>query len=98
LTDGKYRATMPVSEQVHARRTVGITVALEFLGRDPNSPDGDSATIYRDMDRGTYLVQGLKVVDQDRLSQLRLPEHETVVEIPQYMTQFFPEVAGGGRS
>ena len=73
-------------------------MALEFLGKDPNSPDGDSATIYRDVDRDTYLVQGLKVVDQDRLSKLCLPEHETVVEIPRYMTQFFPEVSGGRRS
>jgi hypothetical protein len=73
-------------------------VALEFLGKDPTSPDGDSATIYLDTDRDTYLVQGLKVVDPGRLRQLDLPEHETVVEIPRHMTQFFPEVAGGGRS
>jgi hypothetical protein len=46
----------------------------------------------------TDLVQGLKVVDQERLRQLRLPDRETVVEIPRYMTQFFPEVADGGRS
>jgi hypothetical protein len=73
-------------------------MALEFLGKDPSSPDGDSATIYRDTERDTYLVQGLKVTDQERLSQLGLPEHETVVEIPRYMTQFFPEVVDGGRS
>jgi hypothetical protein len=73
-------------------------MALEFLGKDPSSPDGDSATIYHDTDRDTYLVQGLKVTDQERLSQLGLPEHETVVEIPRYMTEFFPEVADGGRS
>nr|WP_221375101.1 hypothetical protein [Actinoplanes polyasparticus] len=73
-------------------------MALEFLGKDPSSPDGDSATIYRDTDRDTYLVQGLKVTDRERLSQLSLPEYETVVEIPRYMTQFFPEVADGGPS
>ena len=73
-------------------------MALEFLGKDPSSPDGDSATIYRDTDRDTYLVQGLKVTDRERLSQLSLPEYETVVEIPRYMTKFFPEVADGGPS
>lgn len=73
-------------------------MALEFLGKDPSSPDGDSATIYHDTDRDTYLVQGLKVTDRERLSELGLPEHETVVEIPRYMTRFFPEVADGGRS
>lgn len=45
-----------------------------------------------------YLVQGLKVLDDERLSQLDVPDHETVVEIPKYMTQYFPEVRGGGRA
>ncbi|MFI0238978.1 hypothetical protein [Streptomyces sp. NPDC016845] len=71
-------------------------MALHMLGKDPNSPDGKSATVYYDDVRDRYLVQGLKVVDQGRLAQLDLPDHETVVEIPKYMVNFFPEVSGGG--
>ncbi|MFI1679295.1 hypothetical protein [Streptomyces sp. NPDC020607] len=70
-------------------------MALRMLGKDPNSPEGKSATIYYDDVMDRYLVQGLKVLDDDRLSQMDLPDHETVVEIPTYMAQFFPEVSGG---
>ncbi|MEU6991618.1 hypothetical protein ABZ953_13295 [Streptomyces sp. NPDC046465] len=44
----------------------------------------------------SFLAQGWKVLDQERLSKLELPDHETVVEIPRRMLQFFPEVNGGG--
>ncbi|MEU9487232.1 hypothetical protein AB0D83_26820 [Streptomyces decoyicus] len=73
-------------------------MALRMLGKDPNSPEGKSATVYYDDVTDKYLVQGLKVLDDERLSQLDLPDHETVVEIPKYMTQFFPEVCAGGRA
>ncbi|WP_228447146.1 DUF6879 family protein [Streptomyces paludis] len=38
----------------------------------------------------------LRALDEGRLSHLDLPGHETVVEIPTYMAQFFPEVSDGG--
>ncbi len=69
-------------------------MALTFLGKDPTSQDGDSPTIYYDDEADTYLVQSWKVTDSVRLAQLRLPEHETVVELPRRMMQFFPEVGG----
>ncbi|HEY8981323.1 MAG TPA: hypothetical protein VIU15_17255 [Streptomyces sp.] len=70
-------------------------MALHMLGKDPNSPEGKSATLYYDDVADRYLVQGLKVLDAERLSQMDLPDYETVVEIPTYMAQFFPEVNGG---
>ncbi|MFE2295200.1 hypothetical protein [Streptomyces sp. NPDC059452] len=71
-------------------------MALHVLGKDPDSPEGKSATVYYDDVRHRYLVQGLKVLDQERLDQLDLPDHEGVVEIPTYMAQFFRGVAGSG--
>ncbi|MGW7548451.1 hypothetical protein ACWGKQ_46155 [Streptomyces sp. NPDC054770] len=71
-------------------------MALVKLGQDPDSPDGKSPTIYLDDEKDTYLVQGWKVVDDERRSQMDLPGHEDVVEIPKRMMQFFPEVSGGG--
>ncbi|MFI1835971.1 hypothetical protein [Streptomyces olivaceoviridis] len=71
-------------------------MALIKLGQDPESPDGKSPTIYLDDETDTYLVQGWKVVDDERRSQMDLPGHEDVVEIPKRMMQFFPEVSGGG--
>lgn len=33
--------------------------------------------------------------DPERLAQMDIPEHETVIEFPRRMMQFFPEVTGG---
>jgi hypothetical protein len=71
-------------------------MTLQFLGKDPESPNGGSPTLYYDAERDTYVVQGWKVEDTERLTQMNIPGHETVVEIPRRMTQFFPEVTGGG--
>jgi hypothetical protein len=70
-------------------------MALIRLGKDPESPDGKSPTIYLDDEKDTYLVQGLKVADRERRSQMDLPGHEDVVEIPRRMVQFFLEVNDG---
>lgn len=67
-------------------------MALRKLGKDPESPSGGSPTVYLDDTKDNYLVQGWKVLDEERLSQLDIPEHETVVEIPRRMVQFFLEV------
>ncbi|MGW1049493.1 hypothetical protein ACWDBD_05525 [Streptomyces sp. NPDC001118] len=71
-------------------------MALRKLGKDPESPEGKSPTVYLDDEKDTYLVQGWKVADEDRRSQLDLPGHEDVVEIPRRMVQFFLEVNSGG--
>lgn len=69
-------------------------MAIRKLGKDPESKSGGSPTVYLDEEKDTYLVQGLKVEEEERLEQLDLPEHETVVEIPRRMVQFFLEVQG----
>lgn len=70
-------------------------MALVFLGNDPNSSDAQSPTLYYDDERGTYLFQSWKVTDPERLAQLNLPDHETVIEFPARMLQFLPGVTGG---
>ncbi|MGF1428762.1 hypothetical protein [Kitasatospora sp. LaBMicrA B282] len=69
-------------------------MALHKLGQDPNSPDGKSPTLYYDDETDNYIIQGWKVTDPERLAQLDLPEHETVIEYPKRMIPFFPEVSG----
>ncbi|MEU5428499.1 hypothetical protein AB0H73_23330 [Streptomyces olivoreticuli] len=69
-------------------------MALRKLGKDPESKSGGSPTIYLDEEKDTYLVQGWKVEEGERLGQLDLPGHEMVVEIPRRMVQFFLEVQG----
>jgi len=65
---------------------------LRFLGKD--STPNDSPTLY-ETDRGTLLVQGYVVTDPEALSQMRLPEGETVVEVPKRLMKFLPEDAHG---
>lgn len=70
-------------------------MALRKLGQDPESQDGKSPTVYYDDQTGNYLLQGWKVLDSARLSQMDIPGHEAVIEFPKRMMQFFPEVNGG---
>jgi hypothetical protein len=42
---------------------------------------GTCPTVYA-TDRGTVVVQGERVTDPDALAAMRLPEHETAVEVP----------------
>lgn len=69
-------------------------MTLHKLGKDPESPEGKSPTVYYDDETDNYLLQGWKVLDEDRLGQMDIPEHETVIEFPKRMMQFFPEVNG----
>jgi hypothetical protein len=71
-------------------------MALHKLGKDPESPNNGSPTVYLDDVTDTYVLQGWKVTDPERLAQLAIPGHEAVIEFPRRMMQFFPEVNGGG--
>ncbi|MFE0687511.1 hypothetical protein ACFV0Z_05165 [Streptomyces xiamenensis] len=70
-------------------------MALKKLGKDPESPEGGSPTVYLDEESGNYILQGWRVTDVQRLDQLDIPGHETVIEFPKRMMQFFPEVTSG---
>ncbi|AOS65542.1 hypothetical protein [Actinoalloteichus hymeniacidonis] len=64
---------------------------LTFLGS--TSTTGNCPNLYL-TDRGTYIVQGTRVVDPDALRVLRergLPINEGAVEIPAALLGFAPE-------
>lgn len=63
---------------------------LTYLGT--TSQGGHCPTAFK-TDRGTYVVQGYKITDPAALAELRrrgLPDHETAVEIPAGLIDFFP--------
>jgi hypothetical protein len=68
-------------------------VRLTLMGKDPDSNPTGSPTVYR-TDSGSWLVQGWIVTDPDALTQMNIPDGETVVEIPDRMIQFFKEDRG----
>lgn len=61
---------------------------LTHIATDPNSNPTNSPTLYK-TDRGSWLVQGWIVTDEDALKQMGIPAGETVVEIPDRMIPFF---------
>ena len=63
---------------------------LTLIGKDPESNPTGSPTVYR-TDRGSWLVQGWVVADDETLAQMDIPDGETCVEIPDRMIQFFEQ-------
>ena len=61
---------------------------LTLIAGDPDSVPENSPTLYK-TDRESWVVQGWVVTDPEALASLKLPEGETVVEIPDRMIQFF---------
>ncbi|CNF11624.1 Uncharacterised protein [Mycobacterium tuberculosis] len=64
-------------------------MALRFLGKDPDSKDGDSPSFWHDDADGSVVVQGWKVGDPAAIAELLrtsgrpgVPSNEAVVRIP----------------
>ena len=74
-------------------------MAPRFLGKDPDSPSGDSPSIWDDGD--TYVLQGWQVADPTVMAELlrtagedHIPSHEALIRFPKRMMPLFPEVGG----
>ncbi|MDX8035647.1 hypothetical protein SK803_36055 [Lentzea sp. BCCO 10_0856] len=64
----------------------------EFLGKDPESTEGDSPTLFATdrADRVTYIAQGWKVTDPQVLADVgSVPDHETLIEIPEDVLKMY---------
>ncbi|WP_084960218.1 hypothetical protein [Thermoactinospora rubra] len=67
-------------------------MALRFLGKDPDSPNGGSPTLWQDTDTGDLIVQGYTLTDPAAVAEVgALPPGEAVVRIPVRMLQFLPK-------
>lgn len=65
---------------------------MRFLGKDPDSAEGDSPTLYATdrADRKTYIAQGWVVTDLRALVEIGpIPEGETIIEIPEDVLKFY---------
>jgi hypothetical protein len=95
LTQHRCSTTMAGCATSRNYHDKGQTMRLTFVGKDPDSNPTGSPTVYR-TDRGSWVVQGWVISDQDALAQMDIPEGETAVEIPDRMLQFFREDHGVG--
>lgn len=67
-------------------------LVLTHLGTDPASGEDGSPRAFA-TNRGTFVIQGLKITDPTALAELRrrgMPDHEDAVEIPASILQFLP--------
>jgi len=63
-----------------------------YLGKDPESQEGQSATLFATdrTDRMTYIAQGWKVTDPQALADVGdVPDHETLIEIPEDVLKMY---------
>ncbi|GAB3830964.1 hypothetical protein [Kribbella italica] len=74
-------------------------MALRFIGKDPNSPNTNSPTVWVDEADGSMVIQGWKL-DAESTAEVNaaapIPDHETVVRIPARMAPFLKEAMGDG--
>jgi hypothetical protein len=75
-------------------------MSLQFIGRDPDSPNNGSPTVWLDEDDGSIVIQGWKIADVLTMAEIEaakpVPDHETVVRVPARMAAFLMEACGGG--
>jgi hypothetical protein len=75
-------------------------MALRFVGKDPNSPNTNSPTVWVDEADGSLVIQGWKITDEATMSDINatapVPEHETVLRIPARMAPFLKEAMSDG--
>jgi len=65
---------------------------VQFLGKDPNSQEGQSPTLFATdrTDRRTYIAQGWVVTDPEALAAIGpVPAGEAIIEIPEDVLRFY---------
>ena len=74
-------------------------MALRFIGKDPDSPNNGSPTVWLDENDGSIVIQGWRITDESTLAEIAadkpIPDHETVIRLPVRMVPFLMEVCGG---
>ncbi|WP_310593126.1 hypothetical protein [Kitasatospora xanthocidica] len=73
---------------------MGMAMRLRFIAKDPESPDGDSSTVWVDEENSDLVIQGLKADDgteEECRRTGRIPEHEGVFRVPARMVRALRE-------
>jgi hypothetical protein len=72
-------------------------MALRFLGKDDQSPQGGSPSLWDDGD--SYVIQGWRITDAADINALlntagqqQIPANETLIRFPKRLMHLFPEL------
>jgi hypothetical protein len=85
-------------EKISSTASKEGSVHVAFLGKDPDSWEGDSPTLFATdrTDRKTYIAQGWVVSDPQALAEIGpIPEGEAIIEIPEDVLEFYRRNQGG---
>lgn len=78
------------------RRDGTYMAALRLIGKDPDSPNNGSPTVWVDEEDGSIVVQGWNLEPESLTQVGTVPAHEGVVRLPARMMPFLREVVNGG--
>lgn len=74
-------------------------MVLRLIGKDPNSPNTNSPTVWVDDQDGSLVIQGWRIVDPAMMAAIEaaapVPEHETVLRLPARMAPIIEEALRG---
>ncbi|HEU4421903.1 MAG TPA: hypothetical protein VFR67_05100 [Pilimelia sp.] len=71
-------------------------MSLRLIGKDPESPNNGSPTVWVDEEDDSIVIQGWKITDESTLAAIgTVPDHETVLRLPRRMAPFLLEVCSG---
>jgi hypothetical protein len=73
-----------------------VSMVARFIGKDPDSPNGDSPSVWDDGDY--FVIQSWKVSDPGEVSELlraagqnAVPGQEALIRFPKRLMHFFAE-------
>jgi hypothetical protein len=73
-------------------------MSLRFIGKDAESPNNGSPTVWVDEEDDSIVIQGWKITDATTLAAIEatapIPGHETVLRLPRRMAPILGEVVG----
>ncbi|MGW7579767.1 hypothetical protein ACWGKU_20275 [Kitasatospora sp. NPDC054768] len=73
---------------------MGKVMRLRFIAKDPESPDGESPTVWVDEENSDLVIQGWTADDgtvEECLRTGRIPDHEGVFRVPVRMVRALRE-------
>ena len=74
-------------------------MSLRLIGKDPNSPNNGSPTVWLDEEDDSIVIQGWRIEDEATLAAIvaagPVPHHEVVLRLPSRMAPFLLEVSRG---
>src|SRR5262249_48862752 len=92
LTESECSEILAFETSHHFSKLRRSHMRATFLGKDPESGKDDSPTLYATdrTDRVTYIAQGWRVTDPQALADIGpVPDHETLIELPEDVLRFY---------